>query len=215
MEDLQQPVLSYKKTSRKNRQVSTPTTPISADFGPQELASPVTSLPAGTPTTRKVSSRRKALQDFYKMNEAEAQVSTEPQTGLGIEEGPKLPNLDTRKAIDEFLKRASLKDILLARNAAADQLSLHDSEKKAIIYDNYSELIKLNDVLGGINTHVVVDEFSEAPGLSNDAIDASLAELSLFLENDAAVFNNDFPTVLETLCEQHDTDSAASIRAIA
>lgn len=223
------PVLSYKK--RKNKTVPGQkngvdnTTKNTPNLDLPDVLAPNTPLSVqGTPTlkgTRKVLNRRKALQDFYRLNAADAngpeidvqssgRLSIEGLgiTGAATEEKPfdpeaLLERLSDESHMNEFLKSASAKDILKARNAAASKLNHHDLERKSIIYNNYSELIKLNQILNDIfDAKKPVSEFAHADDestVTNESIDEYLGDLSAFLKTEAAVFNLDFVSVVRNL----------------
>ncbi|OBA21385.1 hypothetical protein METBIDRAFT_21783, partial [Metschnikowia bicuspidata var. bicuspidata NRRL YB-4993] len=171
---------------------------------------------------RKVLSRRKALQDFYKLDAArptspannapgppnhadtagDQSIGT-PEHGSGAEDQDVdllLQTLGDDKAMDEFLKTAGARDVLRVRNAAANRLNGHDLERKSIIYNNYSELIKLSHILNDVfDQSTPESEFSHAQdqgSVGSQNIDEYLAGLSLFLASEAAVFNLDFPSVV-------------------
>ncbi|GEQ70898.1 hypothetical protein JCM33374_g4578 [Metschnikowia sp. JCM 33374] len=221
------PVLSFKK--RKNK------APLSqVKGGPQdkneaamasspEVSNSSTSTSgAGTPIAggpRKVSTRRKALQDFYKLHSS-MDVSTSPTVkehiGLGLsKDEPEaaettqrpeqsdhvdpeklLESLKDEKSMQEFVQSATSREILRARNAAADRHIL-------------------NDVFAGKQS---VSEFSHAEDestVTNSSIDEYLADLSQFLQTDGGVFNQDFASVVETVCSQVDgADSVSSVAGI-
>ncbi|KAM9907717.1 hypothetical protein OXX79_000782 [Metschnikowia pulcherrima] len=241
------PVLSFKK--RKNKVPASPK--VTIENNPEDhtnavnLTNPSTPISVpGTPVsggTRKVSNRRKALQDFYKLSHA---GDAPNESGLGISESSKtdknvsktmqigekensadsdsiLEKLRTEEALETFIKTASARDILRARNTAAKRLNLHDSERKSIIYNNYSELIKLNHILSDVFAGKTAEnsEFSHAEDeatVSNENIDEYLSSLSDFLRSEAAVFNSDFPDVVEGLCSGvSDAVSVSSVTGIA
>lgn len=234
------PVLSYKKRQNKTPPLLEPQNPNSNAEKTPVLASPNTPLSApGTPTlgsNRKVLNRRKALQDFYKMNAAIAgennDIEAAPETaesGEGNEKNEESSDFDADKllsqlsndeAMREFLKTASSHEILRARNAAADKLNFHDLERKSIIYNNYSELIKLNQILADVfdekRPGSEFDHVDETSTVTHKTIDDYLAGLAGFLETEAAVFNQDFASVVDSLCANIDgADSVSSIAGIA
>lgn len=125
-----------------------------------------------------------------------------------------LANKDTFAA---SLKHASIRELVRTRNWANNRLNHHDMEKKSIIYDNYSDLIKLNDVLSDINQERhPADAFGSGPApATNQDVDAYLNDVAAFLKSDAAVFNQDFVSVVQALCDDiDDADSIASIKAL-
>ncbi|GME66951.1 unnamed protein product [[Candida] boidinii] len=109
------------------------------------------------------SSRRKALKDFYKLQELQkqelAQVGKEGSDIQKVNEGaktdkanepkeakipPKVLSLDN---IDDFLAETDFIKLVEIENEITDALNSNQSEIKSIIYNNYYELIKINDVL--------------------------------------------------------------------
>lgn len=122
-------------------------------------------LPA---TARKVLLRRRALQEFYSLKETEAQ-----------------PSVD----VEELIKTGDAAELLRVRNQAAGRLNLHDLQKKLIIYDNYYELIKLNNVLSQLDSE-------DGRGL--------FGEIEAFFNEEAPKFNRDFELVsLDRSTAQH------------
>lgn len=206
------------------------------------LSSPATgtspSLP-GTPTlgaTRKVSSRRKALQDFYKLHQEGGKESEseqdfnkfEPKSEKDALEDQELTarkeaislaeELKDPEAINAFIKNASASELLKVRNQASGKLNFHDSEKKSIIYDNYYELIKLNQVLSDLSGREkkksILDE-DQAEVVNDEHLRKVLGELSSFLDNTASKFDQGFTLVVNCFSEDSKrADSFASIRTI-
>lgn len=198
------PVLSYKKRLARD--------PDSVLIQ-VESASPPT-VP-GTPplgSSRKVLSRRKALQEFYKLHGESANVSESDDTADHTDAGDtgdaghadsghdieptQMDKLNTPEALQEFVKTASIREVLRVRNKASHRLNHHDLEKKAIIYDNYHELIKLNKVLSNVNAEKTKGELD---AVTDKYVDKTLAELQEFLATEAAAFNQDFGKVVETI----------------
>ncbi|KAI5965995.1 hypothetical protein CANMA_003380 [Candida margitis] len=165
----QTPVLSYKKPSKD--QASSATSTPRASFSPSlssaasNSASP--QLPPHTQQPRKISSRRKALQEFYHLQQAQ---SNQQKNQLGEENGAtesdkptdkkednsnqrevEPDELKTAEDVEQFIKTSSTKDILKLRNKIQSQLSSASQKKKEIIYDNYYELIKLSNMLGDLS----------------------------------------------------------------
>lgn len=230
------PVLSFKKRQNKTPPMLKPQNSTTNNDKTPTLNSPDTPVSApGTPTLggsgRKVLNRRKALQDFYKMNAVSstsenANLDKTFETAEPDASEAKIPQFDAEellhklsneKDMREFIKTANALEILRARNAAADKLNLHDLERKSIIYNNYSELIKLNQILADVfDEKRDVSEFGHAEDgatVTHKSIDEYLADLSGFLANDAAVFNQDFPNVVKSLCL--DIDGADSVSSVA
>lgn len=210
-----EPILSYKRTPRQ------PTSPSVASPKMASIESlqllPNNSAPTDHTAQRKVLSRRRALQDFYRINPQSEGGASEPAEAAVSGESPIEPSVPEKtlplaeelandETYEQFVKTADIKDLLRVRNAAAEKVNLHDLKRKAIIYDNYLELIKLNQILGDIN-----DELAEFH-VNSQYIDKSLAQLRDFLETEALVFNQSFPDVVASVCASiDDLDSVASL----
>lgn len=207
------PVLSYKKRQKP----SGPALNLPA-LGSDVSNSATSPSAPGTPvlgaaTSRKVLSRRKALQEFYKIQDSEASLGEEPK-----DVSSQVEALDDPHKLNEFLRTAKAADILKVRNSAANKLNFHDLEKKSIIYDNYYELIKLNQVLSNLSADKdkkksPMDEEREKP-VTDEYVNSVLAELSAFLTNEASQFNQDFQKVVELICRETDSDSMSSVKGI-
>ncbi|KAH3669323.1 hypothetical protein OGAPHI_001444 [Ogataea philodendri] len=91
------------------------------------------------------SSRRKALKDFYKLQEQTQQQLQNSQT-LPVEEPKPEAELSVDN-IDEFIRDSDFVKILETENKVTEELNTNQAEIKSIIYNNYYELIKINDVL--------------------------------------------------------------------
>ncbi|KAG7876431.1 hypothetical protein KL938_004499 [Ogataea parapolymorpha] len=91
-----------------------------------------------------ISSRRKALKEFYKLQEQTQQQLENAQ--LSHEEPAEEPEL-TLENVDDFIKNSDFKKLLETENEIIEQLNSNQAEIKSIIYNNYYELIKINDVL--------------------------------------------------------------------
>lgn len=236
------PILSYKK---RPKGTAASLQDVSSGPGSPRISSPVISAP-GTPIpgSRKVSSRRKALQEFYKLQEAENQKSSQQESndiptsnktesdsgpiGLGIETG-QTESLEPHEEIDvekladpaemeKYIQSAPIEEMLRLRNRAAGKLNYHDVEKKSIIYDNYYELIKLSLVLSNLNAettrHTKVPEESKLK-VTDKYVNDVLGELTDFLAGDGALFNQDFALVVESVrSTMDDADSIASVQGI-
>lgn len=155
--------LAYKKPSKMPE----------GDISRQEK----TSAPALRITSRNVSSRRKALQDFYKISEEKSQQSDnqrssnddaprkEPEELEAHTEEPDIAseipiNFENSEEVQKFLKLASIDNILKVRNKVSGKLLSQELTKKSIIYDNYYELIKLRQILDGVSKSSIVSTSS-------------------------------------------------------
>lgn len=183
-------------------------------------------------TSRKVLSRRKALQDFYKIlserkeegehlsadKEEEHPVAEETKKDGPIDYISQAEALSRPENLSEFLKTAKPEEILKVRNSVANKLNHHDMEKKSMIYDNYYELIKLNQVLSNLsadknNKKNMLDDGVKP--VTEEDVTRVFGELSDFLNSDAALFNQDFNNVVELICgDLEDSDSLASVKGL-
>lgn len=161
--------ISYKKPSKKTTS-QIPTSPtvnqaavtLSESNLPIEKSKGAERSQSGTGVGSS-SSRRKALKDFYKLQELQkqelAQVGKEGSDIQKDAEGaktdkanepketkipPKVLSLDN---IDDFLAETDFIKLVEIENEITDALNSNQSEIKSIIYNNYYELIKINDVL--------------------------------------------------------------------
>lgn len=230
------PVLSYKKPSKASKPQSSPA---SSSTQTDSLAVPN--------PHRVVLSRRKALQDFYKLHESnpadseatdgqkEDNEKVLPELPLNAESNLETPlepgvdeislrakQLNDPEELNKFIKLLDAGQILKVRNHIINGLNQHDLEKKSMVYDNYSELIKLSDVLAALNDSksdkgpVFPVGLESKPRVTAKYIDATLAELNDMLAFDGPVFNQEFHRVIETIvASSDDADSLASVQGIA
>ncbi|RLV96622.1 hypothetical protein JA1_000176 [Spathaspora sp. JA1] len=191
-----EPILSYKRPSSRISP-STPTPPTSSP-NPSNTQSPQPT----TATTRKVSSRRKALQDFYNLQEQEKQQDKhEPK----LDKDPDA--LPQPEELDEFIQTQPIQEILKLRNKITHTLNSQDSAKKSIIYDNYYELIKLSDTLldlskshqQEVNGLGIYSEEPEKSQSKQEYIDSILSDLHGFINsNETSLFNRPFEEIIES-----------------
>lgn len=238
------PVLAYKKPSREAKSQRGTPKPSPQPLNTHKFGSSESTLTPPTPSTpietsRKVLSRRKALQDFYRiqqsknggqgeetanLNEAEpAKESSEKEsTEEALEDKSYVDILNDPEKFKKFLTESKSVELLQARNGAAGKLNLHDSERKAIIYDNYYELIKLNQVLSNLSgdkkqDKTIDDDLDAKDKQTKDVTDEHvikvLGEVSEFFSSTAATFNDDFASVVGRLSTRR-ADSAASVQGI-
>ena len=123
--------------------------------------------------------RRKALQDFYHIQNA----STD-DVAASI---PEPIDFDDDKQVEEYVTKSNIEHILALRNTHTDKLNLLKLTKKSIIYDNYSELINLSNVL---------KEFEKVNETKEEDFEALLDDLVEFSNNKVSVFNVDFKELL-------------------
>lgn len=93
-----------------------------------------------------IKAQRAALKNFYKLKEdTEAEESSAPKNtpsySLGEAEPACIEDLDEYIATEPYL------NLLKTENKVLEKLSSSKSEIKSIIYNNYYELIKINNVL--------------------------------------------------------------------
>lgn len=225
------PVLSYKKPSKKSK--SPVALPALSD----------TSTFSNLPNQRLLLERRKALQEFYHLHAANPETkrtSTElsnanNQSGGDEKSAQEKENdvdsqqneislqarqLSDPEQLNKFVELLDIVQILKVRNFISNGLNQHELEKKSIIYDNYSELIKLSDVLADLNgereskpTDFIDTDAS--PSVTSKHVNSVLSELSDFLTSEGPLFNQEFHKVIEDICNfADDSDSIASIKAI-
>lgn len=236
------PVLSYKKSSSgrggPNSNSQATSSPLSKSSSPRINSPRIES--SGAHAGRKVLSRRKALQDFYNIQQ---QQQEEQQGEQGKDEDSKSkeeePVSDSKvdfsdpQQLNQFIKRSSLKDILKLRNSITNDLNSQDLARKSIIYDNYYELIKLNHVLGDLTKAKTVAEPDSASQaleslkiytqneqaaketISDDYIEDIFTDLISFVDEETSQYNKSFKEVVEDFqLDSVDTDSVSSIKPI-
>lgn len=227
-------MLSYKKRTQRQDGKNTGLDPNPGSRLPristQSISSSAPESPSApsTPTlgsSRKVSSRRKALQDFYKLHQEKGEGTHEAPASEPKEDEEKkteettlTADLNDPSSIEEFIKTASASQLLKVCNKASGKLNFHDSEKKSIIYDNYYELIKLNQVLSDLSgkerKKPVLDE-EQKDVVTDEHLQKAMDELTTFLNDKASRFNQDFTLVVNSFgTESRRSDSLASIQAI-
>ncbi|CAG84550.2 DEHA2A06226p [Debaryomyces hansenii CBS767] len=226
------PVLSYKKPSSASsrQQSSTPSHP-SSPLPKSQFESPRIS---SATTSRQVSSRRKALQDFYNIHHQESQ-DTNIEESISSSETTNNVNFNDPEQLLKFMKSTPVEEILKLRNSITNKLNSHDSAKKSIIYDNYYELIKLSQILGDLskpkpvakeNTLDGLGIFTNPPNelktktkeINDHDLDSIFTDLSKFINEDVQQFNTEFETVVKSLqkdFDNDDNDSASSMKGIA
>ncbi|KAG7666230.1 uncharacterized protein J8A68_000225 [[Candida] subhashii] len=245
------PILQYKKPNSSQSRLASPRISQSSSPLPPRTSSKSTPTPETTTPPhdkqqhRRVSSRRKALQEFYHIQEqstsnTNSTTSTEetntsttttptPTTGSKVD-------LQDVEQLKQFIQNSKIEDILALRNQMMYKLNSQDSEKKSIIYDNYYELIKLNNTLSdlskkhpketGANTGldalgIYSDESNDdntgaaAADTKEIFLNNSLIELQEFVNSETKKFTGSFGSVLEALdSEISRSDSVASITTI-
>lgn len=169
--------------------------------------------------TRKVSSRRQALQDFYKLKNEEAKAqsqASDPPSDPPKQTPQELADsLTDPGKLAEYLKTTPIEEILRLRNSITNKLNLHDSERKSIIYDNYYELIKLNQVLEGIsktNSEQTTLQ-KDTSMVSDEYVDAVFDDLLKFTERNRE-FAGDFKSVVDRFYGDVGDTDASSVRGV-
>lgn len=241
------PVLSYKKPSTVNKSNSESNssshspTPVASKPGTPRLSSS-SNTSTGVNTGRKILSRRKALQEFYHIQGLQKSEKLENDNTNQNKEAKQ--DNDNKQKIDftnpdtlrQFVKESSIEEILKVRNSITNDLNSHDSAKKSIIYDNYYELIKLNQVLGDLskskvpsepvqsnedinkgfkNLSLQVNEKANKPSayqISETYLDDVFNDLSSFIKQQSDQFDHPFEKVIENL--QQDMDDSVSNSSI-
>ncbi|KAI3406771.2 hypothetical protein KGF56_000376 [Candida oxycetoniae] len=219
------PALSYKKPRKDHisSSSSTPTTPILNTSSPNlSIASSTDSAvtDARHPhsvqqnTHRKISNRRKALQEFYHL-QSNKQQETDAGSGTGLGTGEnnsstlKSPALrstaaavansnldhhkiDTVEDIGKFIEDSSMVEILKLRNSLQAKINSSNQRKKEIMYDNYHELIKLSKTLSKFCESKVSMSFQP------ECVD-NLSGFKIFKQNSDSSVNDeiDFDTYMD------------------
>ncbi|KAH3678509.1 hypothetical protein WICMUC_001526 [Wickerhamomyces mucosus] len=104
------------------------------------------------------SQRRNALKEFYKLQQEEKQLNQKSQTDENNDNNDdnsddELENevLQDKPVKEIDIINSDFKDILIHTNRLSSSINLINSSIKNIIYNNYYELIKLNDFLKDLN----------------------------------------------------------------
>ncbi|OAX83374.1 hypothetical protein ACJ72_02266 [Emergomyces africanus] len=129
-----------------------------------------------TSTTRAVSPslaqrrNRAALRDYYNLRPARPEtsqpnlshprstpslssseaISPSPSTNAELDN----PNFDPSAYISHLLSTSSLSTILKAENSLISDIRTLDGERKALVYDNYSKLIKAVETIGKMRASI-------------------------------------------------------------
>lgn len=231
------PPLQYKKPSVSQQTVQSPTIAITPPPPPPQETSPqppTTNEQVPTTQHRRVLSRRKALQDFYHIqDQSTSSTNTNEETNTTTDnENPPSVNLQDPDQLRQFIQTSKIEDILKLRNDMMYKLNSQDLEKKSIIYDNYYELIKLNDTLSDLSKkhptkngtttdmlnglQIYNDKTNDGEGDTKEIfLNNSLKELQEFVNTETKKYTGSFASVLESLqLETACADSAASIDTI-
>jgi hypothetical protein len=212
------PELSYKKPSKQGKRDGTGSEPLAESL---------------RVSSRKVSSRRRALQDFYKISEdgqnrnaeksLESKANEPEQTTHQLSEsagetGSASVDFEDAEAVKQFLQLASINDILQVRNGVSGKLLSQELTKKSIIYDNYYELIKLRQILDGVSKSSIVNTTQSAQSALDDltnlnsrkerpenvkSVEQILGDLKSFINKESKTFNADFNSVVSNITNKH------------
>ncbi|KAK2759813.1 hypothetical protein FQN54_002547 [Arachnomyces sp. PD_36] len=120
------------------------------------------STPASQNASPSVTQRRNrtALRDYYNLKPPTGQpkhgatlsaggdrlAATSPTTSTELDN----PNFDPSEYISHLLATSSLSTILKAENSLVSDIRTLDGERKALVYDNYSKLIKAVETIGNM-----------------------------------------------------------------
>lgn len=121
------------------------------------------------------SARRKALREFYKLQQQGAgvaqgqqQQSTPPPdfdlTSAGVPEGDIdfEEDLDSEKYVKGLVRGNDIKQLLKRENALISELRTLNSEQKGLVYNNYNKLISASTTLQTIsNKHSSLSDIDE------------------------------------------------------
>ncbi|BFZ61512.1 hypothetical protein YB2330_002578 [Saitoella coloradoensis] len=89
---------------------------------------------SGVATPVNAKTKRKALRDFYGLNEAMKREKTAlPEIDL--------PDFNPQNYVDDLLKTKTLKELLTVENTLVKEIRGLDGERKSLVYDNYSKLM--------------------------------------------------------------------------
>lgn len=120
--------------------------------------------------------RRKALQDFYHIQNLSSDKIASSNASI-----PESIGVDD---VEEYATKSCIEDILALRNVHTDKLNLLKLSKKSIIYNNYSELINLSNVLKEFETvHEKTTKEDDFEGLLDELVEFSKEKVSGFNVN--------------------------------
>lgn len=167
---------------------------------------------SASPVMSKKESRRKALQEFYNLQKEKEAISVEDNKSTQIydtsdtinETGD--PSLETPEELQNYIQTSSIEDILKFKKSMVNKYNSNSLVKKSIIYDNYYELIKLNQTLDTLSKPTPSPKVSGLGiiGLDEPTIDATyfdniLNDLNEFIKNESGAFNQPFEEVVRKL----------------
>ncbi|EED12395.1 conserved hypothetical protein [Talaromyces stipitatus ATCC 10500] len=106
---------------------------------------------------------RAALRDYYNIKSSTGDEATSSATGaprstdaselfgspsITVTSELDNPDFDAQKYIDQLLATSSLSTVLKAENTLVGDIRTLDGERKALVYDNYSKLIRAVETIG-------------------------------------------------------------------
>lgn len=136
-----------------------------------------------TPETTKsaldaIKEQREALKNFYKLQQQKRDDDEIPQVQQNSSSFT-LNDIDPPdiEDIDEFIAREPYLNILKVENKVLDRLNSSKSEIQSIIYNNYYELIKINNVLEDLTKPIDGKVYLESINDNLDTIRSNLAKI--------------------------------------
>lgn len=100
--------------------------------------------PAGPDTAGPGSYRSRSIPRTTDASDISNPAAVTPNTELDN------PNFDAQKYIDQLLSTSSLSTVLKAENSLVGDIRTLDGERKALVYDNYSKLIRAVETIGAM-----------------------------------------------------------------
>ncbi|OKL56852.1 hypothetical protein UA08_08004 [Talaromyces atroroseus] len=125
------------------------------------INNPASAVRGVSPAQRR---NRAALRDYYNIRSSTGDVAGSPagaprSTGANELSGsPSItvtseldsPEFDAQQYIDQLLATSSLSTVLKAENTLVGDIRTLDGERKALVYDNYSKLIRAVETIGSM-----------------------------------------------------------------
>ena len=117
-------------------------------------SAPVSPRAASSPPQSRSRTNRAALRDYYGLKTAGPVDSTSTSTVSTVEEPLDVknseldaPGFDAEKYVRNVLATQGLEGVLKIESGLIGEIKSLDGEKKALVYDNYSKLIKATDTI--------------------------------------------------------------------
>jgi vacuolar protein sorting-associated protein 51 len=131
---------------------------------------------------------RAALRDYYGLKNAAPSDARDTSTtvSLDVERESELdrPDFDTSKYVTDLLAKEGVDGVLKVEAGLASEIRSLDSEKKALVYDNYSKLIAATDTIK--NMREKMDPMTPTTSTLTPAI-GHIAETASSLSNDLKI----------------------------